>query len=411
MPTPRSAIAVFVCSGLTAGLFLTPGHAESPKGGPDVSAVTTMPSPLVVHEWGTFTSFSGSDGVNVSFYPNNDDLPNFVYLQQGPQDSKSARLTAGGTVSMETPVLYFYTDSPMKVSVKVDFPKGWITEWYPFAVGAPSARQLRGPGQTIKWNARLLPGEQVRFPVERKGEKNHYYFARETAAVPLEAEIETPGDRVDHDLRGGNIIQREKFLFYRGVGTFPTPVNVKALSDGRIRVKNTATGRLDGLVLLTVRGNQIGFRSLGTLDAGAEQVASLAPVGEEKADLAEALVKSLTTAGLFEQEARAMVKTWDSAWFGEDGTRLLYLVPRSRTDELLPLTIDPKPTELVRVLVGRHDFLTPEQELDAERQVTRLRNARVETEAAEQQLQKIGRFSWNARQMAERRIDARPVPR
>ena len=34
---------------------------------------------------------------------------------------------------METPVVYFYTDRETKVSVKVDFPRGWITEWYPFA--------------------------------------------------------------------------------------------------------------------------------------------------------------------------------------------------------------------------------------------------------------------------------------
>lgn len=30
---------------------------------------------------------------------------------------------------METPVIYFYTDKDTRVSVKVDFPKGWITEW------------------------------------------------------------------------------------------------------------------------------------------------------------------------------------------------------------------------------------------------------------------------------------------
>ena len=71
-----------------------------------------------------------------------------------------------------------------------------------------------------------------------------------------------------------------------------------------------------------------------------------------------------------------MVKTWDSAWFGEEGTRLLYLVPRAKTDELLPLTMDPKPTELVRVLVGRHDFLTPEQEAVADREYKRLARRR-----------------------------------
>src|SRR5882724_4805341 len=42
---------------------------------------------LVVHEWGTFTSFSGSDGVRLEFRPLVDeDLPPFVldrFLQSG----------------------------------------------------------------------------------------------------------------------------------------------------------------------------------------------------------------------------------------------------------------------------------------------------------------------------------------
>jgi len=63
-----------------------------------------------------------------------------------------------------------------------------------------------------------------------------------------------------------------------------------------------------------------------------------------------------------------MVNTWRSSWFGEQGTRLLYFVPQSVTDTLLPLTIEPKPAETVRVLVGRLDMLTPEQE----REITKL---------------------------------------
>ena len=84
---------------------------------------------------------------------------------------------------------------------------------------------------------------------------------------------------------------------------------------------------------------------------------------------------------------------------------MFYLVPRAKTEELLPLTISPKPTELVRVLVGRHDFLTPEQESMADREVRRSRAARAELEAAETELRKIGRFQGQARQQAEKRIE------
>lgn len=99
-----------------------------------------------------------------------------------------------------------------------------------------------------------------------------------------------------------------------------------------------------------------------------------------------------------------MVKTWDSAWFGEEGSRLLYLVPRSRTAELLPLTVKPKPTEVVRVLVGRHDFLTPEQEAGTEQLVRRERAAQTELQVVQKGLLQIGRFAEEARRQAEKRM-------
>ena len=107
---------------------------------------------------------------------------------------------------------------------------------------------------------------------------------------------------------------------------------------------NAADGRVSGLVLVKVHEGRIGFRALNDLEAGQEAVAMLPEADGTPADLAEVLLKALTAAGLYEREAQAMVKTWDSAWFREEGTRLLYLVPRARTDELLPLAIAPKPT-------------------------------------------------------------------
>jgi len=62
---------------------------------------------------------------------------------------------------------------------------------------------------------------------------------------------------------------------------------------------------------------------------------------------------------------------------------------------------------LVRVLVGRHDFLTPEQEANADRLAQRTRAAQDELDAAEKELLKIGRFADQARQMAAKRLQTR----
>jgi hypothetical protein len=71
-------------------------------------------------------------------------------------------------------------------------------------------------------------------------------------------------------------------------------------------------------------------------------------------DLEEILVGQ----GLYRDEAYAMIETWKDSWF-EQGSRLIYIVPRGFIDNVLPLTIDPAPGQMVRVFVGRLEIVTP----------------------------------------------------
>src|SRR5256885_10314068 len=93
--------------------------------------VSTQPSDLTVHEWGTFTSVAGEDGSAIDWdaLGCKDDLPGFVN-DFGYRGFKR-RLT--GTVRMETPVMYFYSSRELDAHVKVAFAHGLITEWYPQA--------------------------------------------------------------------------------------------------------------------------------------------------------------------------------------------------------------------------------------------------------------------------------------
>jgi hypothetical protein len=74
---------------------------------------------------------------------------------------------------------------------------------------------------------------------------------------------------------------------------------------------------------------------------------------------------------LFEHEAAAMVRTWDDSWFAEPGLRVLYALPRPWTDRVLPLTLNPKPRQLVRVMVGRAEVITPAMEWELLKQIVR----------------------------------------
>ena len=53
-----------------------------------------------------------------------------------------------------------------------------------------------------------------------------------------------------------------------------------------------------------------------------------------------------------------MLETWKASWF-EEGSRLIYIVPRSFVDSVLPLNIKPAPANTVRVFVGRLELITP----------------------------------------------------
>src|SRR6266478_1442883 len=98
----------------------------APKGPVIPPFSKTAAGKLIVHEWGTFTNFAGSDGVYLDYRSLvNSDLPKFVFDREKETALTQKRIVRSSelglkyTVStrsrMETPVTYFYTDAPMYV--------------------------------------------------------------------------------------------------------------------------------------------------------------------------------------------------------------------------------------------------------------------------------------------------------
>jgi hypothetical protein len=54
-----------------------------------------------------------------------------------------------------------------------------------------------------------------------------------------------------------------------------------------------------------------------------------------------------------------MIATWGDSWF-EEGSRIIYIVPTSTVNAVLPLEVDPVPAQIKRVFVGRMELITPE---------------------------------------------------
>jgi hypothetical protein len=335
----RLPLLVVLCLDLTASY-----GAQNQRTDPDLTA----------HEWGTFTSIAGRDGRAVDWSPLNGsaDLPSFVDHLNGAQFKAGLR----GTVRMETPVLYFYSPHETAVSVKASFAQGVITEWYPRAsLVKPDPNHIldrealyhRHISGSIAWDTvTVSPDLAASFPHgNQPGDDgpNQYYAARETAAAPLV-------------VRTSAANQQEKFLFYRGVSTFSVPISATVASQGQVHVTNLASEEVPAVILFERRGDKLGYRLGGTLPgemslAPPELTATLDSLSRDLQDV-------LTSQGLHPDEARAMIETWRQSWF-EEGSRLFYIVSRSFLNAILPLSINPAPSQTVRVFVGRIELVPP----------------------------------------------------
>ena len=315
-----------------------------------VNAKQLPETDLTVHEWGTFTSIAGPDGGPMKWLPLTDstELPSFV------EHFREVAFKGGlrGTVRMETPVLYFYSPRETSVSVSVAFPRGLITEWYPHADSVNPALSPRDyslfnikSSGSIAWNSvHIDPQGSTDFPTDNSG--NNYFAARNASAAPLA--IETPSGP-----------QREKFLFYRGVSAMPVPINAAVAPDSTVHLENQFAEEIPAAILFERRGAQLGYRMLGPLR---DQAAYAPPeLSASLESLSAALESILIAQGLFPDEAHAMLETWKNSWF-EEGSRLIYIVPRRFVDSILPLHIVPAPAATTRVFVGRLELVTPAAE-------------------------------------------------
>jgi len=387
---------------------------------------------FVAHEWGTFTSVQGSDGVLLNWRPlESSRLPQFVYNWQNaglnrraysaPTFTKSSMITLQ---RMETPVIYFYADEKQTVDVSVSFPKGLITEWY------PQASQI-GPS-TIPASALVTKADALAHKVGAKPEftfssfsKNH--AARESRARWANVEILPTKDSAEaarslrQDRSGSHYFaardtdsslirvdslnptnpepESEKFIFYRGAGNFTTPLLVTMQADG-IAISNTGPDALEHLFVLGLENGTGKFIPVQRLAPGEKQIIHIdlsdgvLPTKALSEQIGQSIATALVSQGLYEREAQAMVNTWRDSWFEEDGLRVLYVLPRQWTDQTLPLNFTPKPRELVRVMVGRAEVITPKVQLQLSIMLTRAQQG--DTEARQQALAEfktLGRFA------------------
>lgn len=341
-------------------------------------ASSTHAKGLMVHEWGTFTTLSACDGRSLAgLYVDASRLPAFVHgIPYFNYDTAFGWAPLSKlrhvTVKMETPVLYFYAPDSLDVDVKVKFQGGTISQWYPQAYdreadpAGPYVDFAAGPNPYsghIGWKAKVLaPEMKPAYTTTGSGQETPEWTApRNVASNMLRGE-------------GG---EYERFLFYRGLGNFPSTVKLKFRDDSTLAILNDGEDDLPWLMVYD-RRNGGDAMPAGILWQGALAAHAMICVPVPKLDAVDygvgmaamdTLQNRLIQAGLFPDEAKALVQTWYDGYFHEGGLKAFWILPRALVDRILPLTITPAPEALQRVIVGRSEILWPafESELRAAR--------------------------------------------
>lgn len=374
------------------------------------------PTPFVAHEWGTFTSLVDSRGQILEGLQHEDEaLPDFVHSRYGDLLAQQARgqtvaqippchgkgcdwFAAAGTPlavsqKMETPVIYFYSDRARDVQVDVGFPGGIITQWFPQATSyAPAVGQVNAVAQgNTRWNIRVeAPGQHPAGPVVEPS--SVWAPSRQVAANTVTA--------------GG---ESERFIFYRGLGQFNTALTVSSV-DTHLVVKNGSDQNIPDAFVLEVTESGGHIAPMGAVPAGQERRGSIfhkvRPMEAYVANASTLIQAALVRSGLYEDEARAMVNTWKVSYFRTPGLRVLYVLPRPWTDQLLPLTLQPQPDQVVRTLVGRVEVMSGAEE---QMLLDELRTA--DAAHTRQVVQRLGRFAEPKLRRLSQLAEAEPALR
>ncbi len=99
------------------------------------------------------------------------------------------------------------------------------------------------------------------------------------------------------------------------------------------------------------------------------------------------LERELISAGLYKDEAEALLNTWELSYFKSPGLRAFYVCPREVVDRLLPLTVTPA-AEIQRVMLARIELVTPEQRAA----MARIGDPATPTDEADGLYASLGRF-------------------
>ncbi|BDS05733.1 hypothetical protein NT6N_07730 [Oceaniferula spumae] len=341
-----------------------------------------------LHEWGTFTSVSGSDGVLLNgLHHEEERLPFFVRALDGMQNRGPGmvkgliRPLKNVTIKMETPVIYFYSDEPFTAEVKVGFNGGSISQWYPERSAGETVPKIAKP---LGFDSSLIPpfaalksdvfklAGGIDFSESRSGS-----IEWKVDVLDLKADrglVFKPGETLNwlrprnpkaNVLKVGE--QYEDYLFYRGVGNFPLPIKFTVDTNETLTISNLSSDKVPFMFVHEVTNEGVTrFHSIpnGLAASGVMKVTTsdLREHTDWHRPVYQEMFKGLTGTGLTAEESHGMIQTWWDSYFSRPGLRVFWVMPGSDTENILPLSVKPAPEKIVRTIVGRSEIIRPSME-------------------------------------------------
>ena len=362
---------------------------------------------IVIHEWGTFTSLQDEQGRTIGGINTDEEkLPAFVHdlnpIPMGSDGDFSPNLIKGRdycdptvTMRLETPVIYVHLplgQESATFDLSVEFRGGILSQFYPLADATVDRQPLRQFGDEVR------VGEVLKSP---RGRSEPLRFLQRWSAPDLATTTTSTLTWRGIVVGGtGNVpnttspvwlaprqvaaptltvgAEREKYLFYRGLGHLDAPLIVmRSPSNDLLEVFRRpgpgAPGVIPALWFADLRSDgTAAFRSVSAtispeLRRG-DMLGMVMPATFTEADysaerltvLRRELHAAIMQEGLFADEALALLNTWEASYFKAPGQRLFFLVPSEWTDHVLPLTLS-VPATVTRAMMGRIELVSPAQ--------------------------------------------------
>lgn len=323
------------------------------------TAAAQQPMPalkgLAVHEWGVFEVSEDAEFANAHVRAIWDGMPEFVY---GHIKGRAVPQHWGAAEIRLRPIIFFHTDKPTQVRVKVGFPGGMAGIWYPATEKPAVEGEQKQPkaGDSLEWNLGVKQppeGWQPKLPAPVAVPDKHW-FARVRQVKTDEIFARYSPNRND--------VEREKFIYYDGLFPQGKWLTIK-VDNQNVALTSRVKHPVYDVTVVDRRGDQVRVGRVAKLDAGStiKEVAFVEAVPSKFAsEAADTLLNQLVAAGLFADEAKSLVDLWQKELFETPGLSLFYRLPQSEYDARMPLTITPRPESMARVALIHHAHLEPD---------------------------------------------------